>query len=342
MNTAAYQPEWVREDFVDFIGEKFHATWAWKKVKAQLVLKRALSSNFNELTFKPNENFEPRLFKAGQSILVTLRLKGIRQQRSYSVVSIDEHGVTIAVKQQGLVSNALADLPLNAVVELSQTQGEFVLNEQSQKPILLIASGSGITAIYSMLKQALKQALKLNLPVELIYFSRDRSYGHELESLNLQHDHFKYHLIQTLKTKQHFSEDLLKQLVPDFTNYDCYACGAGNMMQSIIALYKEQNLTEQLKTEYFMLHVDETAESQPVTFARAQQEFMAESNLLASAEKAGLKPAHGCRMGICNTCSCTKVQGSVRNLLTGEVDHASNTQIKLCISQAISPVVINL
>src|SRR5690554_1557936 len=57
---------------------------------------------------------------------------------------------------------------------------------------------------------------------------------------------------------------------------------------------------------------------------------------------AGLSPAHGCRMGICNTCSCTKVSGSVLNLLTGEIDHNHNTQIKLCVTQAISPVVINL
>ncbi len=64
----------------------------------------------------------------------------------------------------------------------------------------------------------------------------------------------------------------------------------------------------------------------------AQQDFLAEGNLLESAEKAGLKPAHGCRMGICDTCSCTKLQGSVKNLLTGEIDHANNTQIKLCVS----------
>ena len=29
-----YQPEWVREDFVDFIVEKINPVWAWKKVKA--------------------------------------------------------------------------------------------------------------------------------------------------------------------------------------------------------------------------------------------------------------------------------------------------------------------
>ena len=83
------------------------------------------------------------------------------------------------------------------------------------------------------------------------------------------------------------------------------------------------------------------SESTACTVLRSQQEFQAESNLLESAEQAGLRPAHGCRMGICNTCSCTKVSGSVKNMLTGEIDHGNNTPIKLCISQAVSPVVIN-
>jgi len=113
-------------------------------------------------------------------------------------------------------------------------------------------------------------------------------------------------------------------------------------MQSIEQLYREFKLSDYLYTEYFQMIADDSVPAQPVTFSLAQQDFLAEGNLLESAEKAGLKPAHGCRMGICNTCSCTKLQGSVKNLLTGEIDHANNTQIKLCVSQAISPVRIQL
>ena len=122
----------------------------------------------------------------------------------------------------------------------------------------------------------------------------------------------------------------------------CYACGTAGMMQDLHALYESAKRQNQLKTEYFQLTIDPTLEAQQVTFARAQQTFMADASLLESAEKAGLKPAHGCRIGICNTCSCTKVQGAVRNVLTGEIDQGNNTQIKLCISQALSPVVIHL
>ena len=114
------------------------------------------------------------------------------------------------------------------------------------------------------------------------------------------------------------------------------------MMQGIQLFYQQMSLSEQLHMEYFQIPIDESIAVQPVKFLRSQQEFQAKSNLLESAEQAGLKPAHGCRMGICNTCSCTKVQGSVKNILTGEINSENNSQIKLCISQAISPVVINL
>lgn len=335
-----YQPEWVREDFVDFIAEKINPVWAWKKVKATVVKTRALSADFYQIQLRPNRNFKHQQFKAGQSILVTVEIAGVRQQRSYSVVKFLNNGdIIIAVKQQGKVSTVLSQLAFGSVVELSQTQGDFVL-DQDHTPLLLIASGSGITAIYSLLLAAL--SMDANRRVDLIYFSRDEAFHADLEQLFQQYPKFNYHYINTVQQKQHLTTVLLESLVPDFQQRQTYACGANGMMQSINQIYQDLNITARLKQEYFQIAVDESLEAQPIVFLRSQQEFEARSNLLESAEHAGLKPTHGCRMGICNTCTCTKVSGSTKNILTGEIDHDSNTQIKLCISQAISPVVINL
>ena len=340
VNHVQYKPEWVREDFVDFLAEKLHPTWAWKKVKAQLSARKALSDDFIQLQLRPNKNFKADQVKAGQSILVTVVIQGVHQQRSYSVVDIlPNKDLVIAVKRQGLVSQALTNMAVNSVIEISQAQGDFVVDPQLPMPMLLIASGSGITAIYALLKQMLRNA---DQKVDLLYFTRDNAYHEEIQSLTQQYPQFKYHHVNTRQTAQHFSPSLLTACIPDFQQRACYACGAAPMMQSIQQLYAELQLTHVLKTEYFQIQVDSTLEAQPVTFLRAQQQFQAQNNLLESAEKAGLRPAHGCRMGICNTCSCTKIQGAVRNLLTGEIDAQSNTQIKLCISQAVSPVVINL
>lgn len=334
-----YQPQWIREDFVDFIAEKINPVWAWKKVKASIVDVQMLSSDFYQIQLQPNHNFRANAFHAGQSILVTLVIAGVREQRSYSIVKITENGnVVIAVKRQGKVSNALTHLTVGSVVEISQVQGDFTLTSSSA-PILLLASGSGITAIYSLLQQAIRQKVS---QIDLIYFSRDEAFHSELQQLAEQHPQFHYHHFNTLVQKQHLTAELLERTVADFQHRQSYACGAKGMMQSLNQIYQQLGIAGQLKQEYFQVVVDENAAVQPVVFLRAQQEFEAKTNLLESAEQAGLRPAHGCRMGICNTCTCTKVSGSTKNLLTGEIDHDSNSQIKLCISQAVSPVVINL
>lgn len=336
---VSYQPEWVREDFVDFVAEKINPLWAWKRVKASVIQLQDLSENFVKITLRPNHNFKSQQFKAGQSVLCTLVIAGVRQQRSYSIVEIlANNDLVIAVRRQGLVSNKLSTLSVGEVIELSQPQGEFVLDPVNQS-IVLIASGSGISAIYSLLKSALAQHFN---SVELLYFSRDEAFHVELGHLAEQYQQFNYHHINTLKQHQHLDGVLLNEMIPDFKNRMIYACGANAMMHSINQICDELKIKHQLKQEFFQLQVDESLESQPVTFLRAQQQFDSKTNLLESAENAGLRPTHGCRMGICNTCTCTKVSGSTQNLLTGEIDHQSNTQIKLCISQAVSPVVINL
>ncbi|MGE8683190.1 MAG: ferredoxin reductase [Acinetobacter sp.] len=336
---AEYKPEWIREDFVDFIAEKFNSIWAWKKIKAEIINVKPLSADFIQLQLRPNQNFQLYTYQAGQSILVTVVICGVRQQRSYSIAQASPQGLlSIAVKKQGLVSNALTALPVNSIVEISQPQGDFVL-QPSARASLLIASGSGISAIYALLNSHL---LNHSKPVDLLYFSRDNAYAAELKALAEQYPQFKLHLINTAQRKQHLTQELLRKLVENFQQRECYACGASAMMQSAQKIYQALELTEQLHTEYFQLTIDETLAEQPVKFLLAQQEFQAKSNLLESAEQAGLRPAHGCRMGICNTCSCTKINGSVKNMLTGEINSQSNSQIKLCISQAISPVTINL
>ncbi len=65
-------------------------------------------------------------------------------------------------------------------------------------------------------------------------------------------------------------------------------------------------------------------------------------SLLVQAERAGLAPKHGCRMGICASCQCTKISGSVQNLITGELSSAPNETIRLCISSARSDLTLAL
>ncbi len=66
------------------------------------------------------------------------------------------------------------------------------------------------------------------------------------------------------------------------------------------------------------------------------------ASLLEQAEGAGLSPEHGCRMGICHSCSCRKTAGTVKNLRTGELSSADEEEIQICISAPVGDVVVEL
>ena len=66
------------------------------------------------------------------------------------------------------------------------------------------------------------------------------------------------------------------------------------------------------------------------------------TSLLEAAEAAGLRPVHGCRAGICHTCVCRLVSGTVVDLRDGRVTDEPGRSIQLCVSSAASPVCIDL
>lgn len=336
----SYQPHWVREDFVDFILQKIKPTFAWKRILAEVTAVRSLSTDMVLLTLKPNHNFDLSRVCAGQSVLVTLKIQGVYHQRSYSIVDVTPQGeIRLGIKVQGLVSSAAQLLHVGDSLEISQAQGDFVLH-QGQQPALLIASGSGITAIYSLLKQAIAQNLK---EIHVVYFNRAEVFHQEMLALAEQHPQVKYHFFNTAEKKQHLNVELLAGLVPDFQTMQAYACGHHAMMRQAQEIYEQCNAASHFHQEFFQpVQLEQSNEAQPVTFRRAQQNFIATTNLLSSAEQAGLRPQHGCRMGVCNRCSCTKVSGVTQNVITGEIDDQPNRPIKLCVSQALSPVTIDL
>ena len=64
--------------------------------------------------------------------------------------------------------------------------------------------------------------------------------------------------------------------------------------------------------------------------------------LLVAGEQAGALLPHGCRMGICNSCIGRLRSGAVRDLRTGDVQHADGQMVRTCVSAAAGPVEIDL
>jgi ferredoxin len=81
-----------------------------------------------------------------------------------------------------------------------------------------------------------------------------------------------------------------------------------------------------------------------VRLGRSERRVLAKGpgSLLEQLERAGERPAHGCRIGICHTCKCRKQSGTVQNLVTGEVSSEPDQEIQLCISMPRSDLELDL
>ena len=114
--------------------------------------------------------------RAGQHVDVRLTAEdGYQAQRSYSIASApeDEHlAITVERLEDGEVSPYLADeLRPGDTLELrGPIGGYFVWEERLGGPLLLLAGGSGVVPLRSMLRH--HDASRSTIPVRLLYSSR--------------------------------------------------------------------------------------------------------------------------------------------------------------------------
>jgi len=114
--------------------------------------------------------------RAGQHVDVRLTAEdGYQAQRSYSIASApeDDHLVlTVERLEDGEVSPYLLDelRPGDALELRGPIGGYFVWNESHGGPLLLLAGGSGIVPLRSMLRH--RAAVESSVPVRLLYSSR--------------------------------------------------------------------------------------------------------------------------------------------------------------------------
>jgi ferredoxin-NADP reductase len=127
---------------------------------------------------------------AGQHVDVRLTAEdGYQAQRSYSIASApeDQHLVlTVERLQEGEVSPYLVDVlhPGDQLELRGPIGGYFVWTESLGGPLLLLAGGSGIVPLRSMLRH--RAAAGSPVPARLLYSSRSRDeiiYRTELEQL---------------------------------------------------------------------------------------------------------------------------------------------------------------
>ena len=340
----------VRLDAVEDALTALHPLLSLTDVRARVVSIVEETTTTKTFLLQPNALWAGA--QAGQFVRVQLEMNGRRVERAYSLSSrpgARRIAFTVKRQDQGLVSSHLHKaIKVGDVLTISQALGEFTLPAMLPGKILLLSAGSGITPVMSMLRDL--KARDYQGDVVFVHVCRaldDLIFAAQLKALADDFAGMRLVLHYDASTGA-FTPSVLAQQVPDLAERSSWMCGPAGFMDAISSYWDAQGLASPLFSERFVGApvLPSTAPGTPVqvAFVKSGTTFTTHGTapLLVQAERAGLSPKHGCRIGICRSCQCVKTSGTVENLQTGEVSSAPNELIRLCISTARSDVALAL
>jgi ferredoxin-NADP reductase len=143
-----------------------------------------------------------------------------------------------------------------------------------------------------------------------------------------------------------FHVDHLKHLGIDASDTLTYVCGPAGLIASVRDTYDELGAADQLRMEYFKVptvDLDAADATGTLTFdTTGTSADNSGATILEQAEAAGLEPAFGCRMGVCNTCAVKKLHGAARHVVSGEVQADTDQTLKICVHVPVGDVSVAL
>jgi len=303
-------------------------------------------------------------FKPGQFLTFQWIIDGQRIVRSYTISSspTNENYVEITPKRtaEGCVSVFLNERAKPGLrVEAGGPYGRFCFDETLHKRIVLIAAGSGITPMISMLRYI--EDLKLSTPVTLLYCVRtdaDIIFQNELARIETAIPNFKYEvrLSQPDPTwtgqSGRLTGEFVSQHVIDVSSSTFFLCGPKGFMETARQILLTLGVTQNQILQESFGEVKPSAESRPletrssetVVFIHSQKvcEVSAGSTLLDVAERNDVQIPYGCRQGQCGTCATRVLSGAVQM----DVEAGLTAEQKLagyvlpCVSRAKGTVVL--
>jgi ferredoxin-NADP reductase len=329
-------------------------TWSSTEVRARIVAVRRGSASSVTLSLRPNSNWTG--FTAGQHTQLSVEIDGVRRTRCYSMANSAHRAdglveLTVKAHPMGRVSGYLVDHARpGMVVGLSPAQGVFTLPEVRPQRVLLVSGGSGITPVMSMLRTLCDEGHRG--PVAFLHYAisaAEHPYREEVVRLVALHPNLRVHTVYTDAPGTGdldglFCEGHLAAADPDWVDAEAFVCGPAPLMDAVREVFGEAGRSAQYHDEAFTLALTPARSGGgAVTFASSAMTVADDGRtLLEQAESNGLSPTHGCRMGICHTCTRLLNSGAVRNVTTGDVVDATGTEIRICVSAPDGDVSIDL
>lgn len=356
-------------DAFDFWVSRLSPNWSWERPLARIVSRRAESGDSFTLLLQPNRHW--RGFQPGQHLNIGAEIDGTRITRSYSLSDAPRAdgriAITIKAMPGGKLSQHLCHTArIGEVLTLYAAFGEMTLPPTPEGAWLFLAAGSGITPLMAMIRA--QAASDMPVPLALIYWARTRDelcFVEELRALAARQPNFRVDFMLTRDAAANDADagdanvgDIshgridarsLSMLAPDLHQRRVFACGPDGFVAAARALAADRAAA--FRSEAFTppsRAVFEDEGEAPgyvrITLANSGRtlDVPRGTSLLTALEDAGLKPASGCRMGICNTCACGKRAGSTRHLHTGDIEHEPVSALRLCVNSAGSDLILDL
>ncbi len=211
--------------------------------------------------FEPVDGGPVADFKPGQYIGITLTIDAEEIRRNYSLSnSPGESYYRLSVKREndGKVSAFLHDtLTQGNKIKFSAPAGDFVL-EQSQRPLILLTGGVGITPAISMLQPALQSGR----PMQFFHCALNgahHAFKQQVDDLAGQHDNLSVTYCNSepsANDSSHFTgfidQNMIAPLVREPAETDFYFLGPKPFMQSCHRIAKNLGIPEErVRFEFF-------------------------------------------------------------------------------------------
>lgn len=285
-------------------------------------------------------------YKQGQYLTLKLKVNGEEIRRSYSVCTspFSEKELRIAIKE---VKNGKGSTYVNRtlkvgdMIEVMTPMGTFhsVLSGSAKKHYVLVAGGSGITPMMSILKSVLY--VEKQSRVTLIYANRDEDaaiFKTEIEKIAAENKD-RVTLVNVYDAPKNSMPDLHKGLMtPEkvrtlIEKYDCakadefFICGPGPMMENVKNVLEGLGIVkEKIRIEYFTTVIEAVAAAEAnsvvnlkshvtVCLYGVETSFDLQTqgaSILDAAIEAGVDAPFSCKGAVCCTCRAKVLEGKVK------------------------------
>ncbi|MBZ4036530.1 ferredoxin--NADP reductase [Flavobacterium sp. 17A] len=276
---------------------------------------------------------------AGQYLTLQFRINGRRFVRPYSFSSaplIDSTlNVTVKRVTNGIVSNYINDnIKVGDVIEVQEPLGDFVYEENTSiNTVVFWGVGSGITPLFSMIKDLLK--VYPALIIYLVYGNKSKTsviFYDELEKLkSIYPERFKIYYFYSKeeffddeshnfkgRINSNFVADLIKKIEEPTRHYLCGPIGLKNTIKESL-LNLSGNLDNLFSEDFEIVKnpedFKEIFDQEIILNFQDRENKIAISkgnSILEAALEIGLELPYSCQTGNCSTCKAILKSGQMK------------------------------